>query len=70
MYVGTGIDMSPLFTAQAQSRAVELGVAGQVGFVHGDAPRHRHPRIPGLGRVRAHGALRLATALKKQVLLA
>ena len=28
--VGTGIDMSPLFTAQAQSRAVELGVAGQV----------------------------------------
>ena len=35
--VGTGIDMSPLFTAQAQSRAVELGVAGQVGFIHGDA---------------------------------
>lgn len=35
--VGTGIDMSALFTAQAQSRAVELGVAGQVGFIHGDA---------------------------------
>lgn len=67
--VGTGIDMSPLFTAQAQSRAVELGVAGQVGFIHGDAPRHLHPRIPGLGRVRAHGALRLAPALKKQVRL-
>ena len=26
--VGTGIDMSPLFTAQALSRAVELGVTG------------------------------------------
>lgn len=35
--VGAGIDMSALFTAQAQSRAVELGVAGQVGFIHGDA---------------------------------
>ena len=35
--VGTGIDMSPLFTAQAQSRAVELGVAAQVSFIHGDA---------------------------------
>ncbi len=34
---GTGIDMSPLFTAQAQRRAEELGVAGRVKFIHGDA---------------------------------
>ena len=35
--VGTGFDMSPLFTEQAQRRAEELGVAGQVKFIHGDA---------------------------------
>lgn len=35
--VGTGIDMSQLFTAQAKRRAVELGVADRVEFVHGDA---------------------------------
>lgn len=35
--VGTGIDMSPLFTRQAQQRAQELGVAHQVSFIHGDA---------------------------------
>ncbi|MGD9874885.1 MAG: cyclopropane-fatty-acyl-phospholipid synthase family protein [Kiritimatiellia bacterium] len=34
---GTGIDMSPLFTGQAKRRAEELGVAGQVKFIHGDA---------------------------------
>jgi SAM-dependent methyltransferase len=34
---GTGIDMSQLFTEQAKDRAVELGVADQVEFVHGDA---------------------------------
>lgn len=34
---GTGIDLSPLFTAQAQRRAEELGVAGRVKFLHGDA---------------------------------
>jgi len=34
---GTGIDMSPLFTGQAKRRAAELGVAGQVTFIHGDA---------------------------------
>ena len=34
---GTGIDMSPLFTGQAKLRAKELGVAGQVEFIHGDA---------------------------------
>ena len=34
---GTGIDMSPLFTEQAKCRAEELGVAGRVRFIHGDA---------------------------------
>ena len=34
---GMGIDLSPLFTEQAQRRAVELGVADQVSFIHGDA---------------------------------
>ena len=35
--IGTGIDMSQLFTEQAELRAVELGVADQVKFIHGDA---------------------------------
>ena len=35
--IGTGIDMSPLFTEQAKRRAVELGVADRVKFIHGDA---------------------------------
>jgi len=35
--IGTGIDMSQLFTEQAQLRAQELGVADQVRFIHGDA---------------------------------
>jgi SAM-dependent methyltransferase len=34
---GLGIDKSRLFTAQAQARAAELGVAERVAFVHGDA---------------------------------
>ncbi|QAZ68807.1 SAM-dependent methyltransferase [Solidesulfovibrio carbinolicus] len=34
---GVGVDMSSLFTEQARSRAVELGVADRVRFVHGDA---------------------------------
>ncbi len=34
---GTGIDMSQLFTGQAELRAEELGVAEQVRFIHGDA---------------------------------
>ncbi|MHC1753452.1 SAM-dependent methyltransferase [Humidesulfovibrio sp.] len=38
--IGTGIDMSPLFTAQAKLRAEELGVAHQVRFIHGDAAGH------------------------------
>lgn len=35
--VGTGVDKSQLFTEQAKRRAVELGVADRVTFVHGDA---------------------------------
>ncbi len=35
--IGTGIDMSRLFTGQAKRRAEELGVADQVTFIHGDA---------------------------------
>jgi len=35
--IGTGIDMSQLFTEQATLRAEELGVADQVNFIHGDA---------------------------------
>jgi SAM-dependent methyltransferase len=34
---GMGIDLSQLFTEQAQRRAGELGVADQVSFIHGDA---------------------------------
>jgi len=35
--IGTGIDLSQLFSAQAKRRAEELSVAGQVEFIHGDA---------------------------------
>ncbi len=35
--VGTGVDLSRLFTEQAKRRAEELGVAGRVSFIHGDA---------------------------------
>ncbi|TRO80307.1 SAM-dependent methyltransferase [Desulfuromonas acetexigens] len=35
--VGTGIDLSRLFTDQAKHRAEELGVADQVRFIHDDA---------------------------------
>ena len=35
--IGTGIDMSQLFSEQAKHRAVELGVADRVKFIHGDA---------------------------------
>jgi len=37
---GTGIDLSPLYTEQAKRRAAELGVTGQVTFIHGDAAGH------------------------------
>ena len=35
--IGTGVDMSQLFTEQAKLRAEELGVADRVEFIHGDA---------------------------------
>lgn len=35
--VGTGIDMSQLFSEQAKRRAEELGVADRVEFIHDDA---------------------------------
>ena len=35
--VGTGVDKSRLFSEQAKLRAVELGVADRVRFIHGDA---------------------------------
>ena len=35
--IGTGIDMSQLFTEQAKIRAEKLVVADQVKFIHGDA---------------------------------
>ena len=38
--VGTGIDMSALFSGQATLRAAELGVADRVSFIHGDAAGH------------------------------
>ena len=38
--VGTGVDLSQLFTEQAQRRALELGVAERVRFIHGDAAGH------------------------------
>ncbi len=38
--IGTGIDLSQLFTEQAKLRAEELGVAEQVKFIHGDAAGH------------------------------
>jgi SAM-dependent methyltransferase len=34
---GTGVDISTVFIAAAQARAIELGVAEQVTFLHGDA---------------------------------
>lgn len=37
---GTGVDLSAVFTEQAQARAAELGVADQVEFIHGDASGH------------------------------
>jgi SAM-dependent methyltransferase len=35
--VGTGVDMSELFTQQARARAAELGVADKVTFIHDNA---------------------------------
>lgn len=38
--VGTGIDMSRLFSAQAKLRAETLGVTDRVDFIHDDAAGH------------------------------
>ena len=35
--IGTGVDMSQLFTKQAKLRAEELGIAHKVKLIHGDA---------------------------------
>ncbi|MFC7040754.1 methyltransferase domain-containing protein [Nonomuraea rubra] len=45
-FTGTGVDISTLFTEQARARAIELGVADRVEFVHGDAAGHV-PDEPG-----------------------
>lgn len=37
---GTGVDISTIFLAAARDRAVQLGVADRVSFVHGDAAGH------------------------------
>ncbi|MFE2754849.1 SAM-dependent methyltransferase [Actinosynnema sp. NPDC059335] len=37
---GAGVDLSTAFLASARARAVELGVADRVEFVHGDASGH------------------------------
>ncbi|MEV4150109.1 class I SAM-dependent methyltransferase [Amycolatopsis sp. NPDC049691] len=37
---GTGVDISTVFVAAARARAIELEVAGQVTFLHGDASNH------------------------------
>ncbi|TDC18341.1 class I SAM-dependent methyltransferase [Streptomyces sp. 8K308] len=37
---GTGVDISTVFVEGARARAVELGVADRVDFVHGDAAGH------------------------------
>ncbi|MGW6915627.1 methyltransferase domain-containing protein [Kitasatospora sp. NPDC054939] len=37
---GTGVDISTVFLDAARGRAVELGVADRVGFVHADASGH------------------------------
>ncbi|MFC6015943.1 SAM-dependent methyltransferase [Plantactinospora solaniradicis] len=37
---GTGVDISTVFIASAEARAIELGVADRVCFVHGDASGH------------------------------
>ncbi|MEV6832721.1 methyltransferase domain-containing protein [Amycolatopsis sp. NPDC051102] len=37
---GTGVDISTVFLAEARARAIELEVADQVAFTHGDASDH------------------------------
>ena len=47
--IGTGIDMSQLFTEQAKRRAEELGVADHVEFIHGDAAGYVSDEKVGVG---------------------
>ena len=49
--VGTGIDLSRLFTEQANLRARELGVADRVEFIHGDAAGFVSPAEGRCGRL-------------------
>jgi ubiquinone/menaquinone biosynthesis C-methylase UbiE len=37
---GTGVDVSTVFIGTADARAIELGVADQVSFLHGDAANY------------------------------
>jgi SAM-dependent methyltransferase len=41
---GTGVDLCAVFTANARKRAVDLGVADQVNFVHADASNWVSPQ--------------------------
>ncbi len=36
-FIGTGVDLSTVFTEQARARATELGVEDRVEFIHADA---------------------------------
>lgn len=45
---GIGVDKSRLFSSQAKLRAEELGVAGRVDFVHGDAAGYVADPMVGL----------------------
>jgi SAM-dependent methyltransferase len=46
---GTGVDISTVFLASARARAIELDVAEQVSFVHGDASNHVADDQVGIG---------------------
>ncbi len=45
--IGTGIDMSQLFTEQAKIRAEELGVA-LTGFIYRELSPHKFTPVPGV----------------------
>ncbi|MFI2206668.1 SAM-dependent methyltransferase [Streptomyces sp. NPDC020192] len=45
---GTGVDISTVFISAARARAVELGVADRVDFVHGDASGHVADDLVGI----------------------
>jgi 2-polyprenyl-3-methyl-5-hydroxy-6-metoxy-1,4-benzoquinol methylase len=61
---GTGVDISTVFIANAQARAIELGVADRVSFVHGDASDHvtDHP----VGLAACIGATWIVAACRAQ----